>query len=245
MDMLYDAASKDEASKVEVYKILSESANYLEDWIIVKFVEKLDKIPSNLYQARDIDLVYSFARNMYKGTDAKESAIFFLYQIAVNLKEGVPVALLKPARKNLTELLKNQSHELKEDYICRCIDRISDDKITSIQSIKILINLIKSMPKYSYTKSDKNLQQKEFMKELVQHQNLIMSLINDLKNYKLRVVAYLTDLKAECAKNKVAFNPEAELADAELFEEGYTHAQNIQARLKAILFTLETCEGSQ
>jgi hypothetical protein len=35
------------------------------------------------------------------------------------------------------------------------------------------------------------------------------------------------------------------LREAELFEEGFTHAQNIEARLKAILFTLEICEGTE
>lgn len=31
MEMLYDAASKDEASKIEVYKMFSDSSNYLDD----------------------------------------------------------------------------------------------------------------------------------------------------------------------------------------------------------------------
>lgn len=79
MEMLYDAASKDEASKIEVYKMFSECANYLDDGLVVKFVQRLDKLAGNLYQARDIELVYNLARTSYKGTEAKECAIFFLY----------------------------------------------------------------------------------------------------------------------------------------------------------------------
>jgi len=77
--------------------------------------------------------------------------------------------LLKPARKHLQELLKNQSHDIKENYICRCIDMISNESVQSVQSIKILMSMIKSMPKYHYTKSDKSLQQKDFVRDLVQH----------------------------------------------------------------------------
>lgn len=75
----------------------------------------------------------------------------------MGLKDGVPMDLLQPTRKHLQDLLKNQSHELKEDYIVRCIDRLSNPGIVSVQSIKVLINLVKSMPKYHYTKSDRSL----------------------------------------------------------------------------------------
>lgn len=79
MEMLYDAASKDEASKIEVYKMFSDCSNYLEDALVQKFVKRLDSLDSSLYQARDIELVFNLARTSYKGTEAKDSAIQFLY----------------------------------------------------------------------------------------------------------------------------------------------------------------------
>lgn len=130
--MLYDAASKDEASKVEVYKMFADCANHLDDALVVKFVKRLDGIDGSQYQSRDIELVFNLARTSYKGTESKETAIHFLFEIATNLKPGVPMHLLKPARKHLQELLKNQTHELKEHYICRCIDTISTQGVQSV-----------------------------------------------------------------------------------------------------------------
>jgi len=34
MEMLYEAASKDIASKIEVYKMLSDCSNYIEDALV-------------------------------------------------------------------------------------------------------------------------------------------------------------------------------------------------------------------
>jgi len=47
--MLYDAASKDEASKIEVYKMFSDCSNYLEDALVQKFVKRLDAIDPSLF----------------------------------------------------------------------------------------------------------------------------------------------------------------------------------------------------
>jgi hypothetical protein len=79
VEMLYDAASKDEASKIEVYKMFSDCANYLDDALVVKFVQRLDSLDGSLIQPRDIELVYSLARTSYKGTESKETAIHFLF----------------------------------------------------------------------------------------------------------------------------------------------------------------------
>ena len=38
MDMLLDATTKDETSKFEIFKMLSDCSSYLEDHIIVKFI---------------------------------------------------------------------------------------------------------------------------------------------------------------------------------------------------------------
>lgn len=232
MDMLYDAASKDEASKIEVYKMLSDCANYLDDGLITKFVNRLNNVEGHLYQARDIDIIFNFARASYKGTDAKESAILFLYHIATNQKPGIAMQLLKPARKHLQDLLKNVSHDLKVNYICMCIDRLADENVSTVQSLKILINLIKSMPKYNYNKLDSKMQQKEFVQELVKNHNLFGNLISDLRLYKQRVSTYFTEAQALHQKEKKVkhdanFSAELELQDAELFEEGFTHAQNL------------------
>jgi hypothetical protein len=49
MEMLYDAASKDEASKIEVYKMFSDCASYLEDALVQNFVKRLDAIDPSLF----------------------------------------------------------------------------------------------------------------------------------------------------------------------------------------------------
>lgn len=112
-----------------------------------------------------------------------------------------------------------------------------------------MVNLIKSMPKYHYTKSDKSLQQKDFVRDLIRHQDLLTILINDLSAYKERVQAYVAEVEAsrKIAKKKSGpeFSPISELLDSELFEEGFSHTQNVLSRLKALIFMLETCEGSE
>jgi hypothetical protein len=49
MEMLYDAASKDEASKIEVYKMFTDCSNYLEDQLVCKFVKRLDATESSQF----------------------------------------------------------------------------------------------------------------------------------------------------------------------------------------------------
>jgi len=76
------------------------------------------------------------------------------------------------------------------------------------------------------------MQQKEFVQELVKNHNLFGNLISDLRLYKQRVSTYLTEAQALHQKEKKVkhdanFSAELELQDAELFEEGFTHAQNL------------------
>lgn len=139
-------------------------------------------------------------------------------------------------------------------YICRCLERIQEEQTLSVQSIKILVSLIKSMPKYNYTKSDRAVSQKEFVRDLVKHQGLISIFIKNLAAYKQRVKIYLEEqvnakktpkMAKRSSVDELRSAVEIELSEAELFEEGFTHAQNIEARLKAILFTLETCESGE
>lgn len=55
------------------------------------------------------------------------------------------------------------------------------------------MSLIKTLPKFSYLSSGSQPTQKEFVKDLVESQNLITNVITDLAAYKEKVIAYLRE----------------------------------------------------
>ena len=106
------------------------------------------------------------------------------------------------------------------------------------------------MPKFNYLSNGSQPTQKEFVKDLVEHQNLITNVINDLQAYKQRLISYVkdeVDIKkkskrvASATKRDVGsessrgnmqdFDVEGMVLEAKLFEEEFTHFQNMKARL--------------
>jgi|688.fasta_scaffold531678_1 hypothetical protein len=63
------------------------------------------------------------------------------------------------------------------------------------------------MPKFNYLTNNSQPTQKEFVKDLVEHQNLIKNVITDLAAYKQKVITYLkeeTEFKEKKGIKRVA-----------------------------------------
>ena len=75
---------------------------------------------------RDVDLVYNLGKNSLMRAAARETAANTLWQIAVLQKPGYPKAILKPTRKHLQNLMRNQDRDMKIAVIKRCMELIAD-----------------------------------------------------------------------------------------------------------------------
>lgn len=56
--------------------------------------------------------------------------------------------MLKIARKNLFDLIRNYDRNTKELYIADMINIVSEHKGASVQAIKLLMKLLDTLPKY-------------------------------------------------------------------------------------------------
>jgi len=154
----------DETAKNEIYKIITETNNDMHEDCVEALIIKVKELDASLVQVQDVKFIYEIGSGASYKSQAAETLASALWQIATLDKPGYSKALLKPARKNLTDLIRTETSTIKESYICLCIERLSDENVCSVQTIKILKSILSKLPKFHSM-----MQQKEFVKDLIRH----------------------------------------------------------------------------
>lgn len=134
-------------------------------------------------------------------------------------KPGYSKSLLKPSRKNLFDLLRNQDRDIVETHIMKTLSIIDSKTGASVQATKLLLKLFDSdkIPKYIYqnqygSQHTRNLSQ--FIKDLCVNFGLIDKILNDLENY----------------------------IQGKGIDEGFDHKKAVWTRLRALLYIQNSVE---
>ena len=126
IDILWEASQTDESAKIEIFKMISDCTKDMQDEIVDVFIKKVQSVDPGIITMRDVDLVYNLGKNSFMRAAARETAANTLWQIALLQKPGYPKAILKPTRKHLQNLMRNQDRDMKITVIKRCIELISN-----------------------------------------------------------------------------------------------------------------------
>jgi hypothetical protein len=124
------------------------------------------------------DVTFIQAMGKHSSREAREVATDLLWRIVFSEKCGYSKQLVKPTKKLITDLLRNADRELKDSCIAKCIDIITCGGGASYQATSMLVKLLETLPKYSYSSSIHvgyvlQISLKEFVKDLVETQNLV------------------------------------------------------------------------
>jgi hypothetical protein len=216
--------------KLEIYKIILDvlKVSYItmSDETKEYFIDKLKTVnPSDLIE-KDIELITELGKKggyqFRKPPDGfvKKSADF-LWSIAVLDKE-YPRIIAPAARKKFCEAVQNWEDPIKEIYVSQAIDNITSEKLP-LQNLKIAKKLIEKMNTSQYPAGKRT--RKDFLCDLIEHQDFITILIDDMENY----ITF-----ANSVVEKGDLNPDTvktyEHEGAHLF----THFKNVRSRLKIL-----------
>jgi hypothetical protein len=81
---------------------------------------------------RDVEFIYTIGKNSYPKSSARNAAVNVLWQFAMMERNGYSKALLKPSRKHLFDLLRNQDRSVIEEYILKIISIIEQKTGASV-----------------------------------------------------------------------------------------------------------------
>lgn len=80
---------------------------------------------------REVDFIHAIGKSSHFRSDARKKAFNVLWQFAM-LEKPYPKSLLKPARKHLFDLLRNQDREIVEEHILKTVDIIDSKTGASV-----------------------------------------------------------------------------------------------------------------
>jgi hypothetical protein len=221
--------------QIELYKIILEtlktqySDDGLSDSMKVYFISKLQSLDQESLTEKVIEIVTELCKRGGVNSNPSDHIIQgakFLWSLAVRDKE-CSAALAIQARKKFQEQVQYWADSSKEEYIALCIDNISSRKM-SLQSLKMGFKLMEKLTQRIYNK-DQNYRE-DFVRELVQSQDLVQIIIEDLKDY----ISFANEL----VRTKTVTEQQLKVMEHQ-GKHLFTHSKNIKSRLKRMARILQ------
>ena len=237
VNMIWDVCIKQgQQHKLEVYQVILEVCQHynsnLSESVKIQFINKIEKIdPLNIIE-KDIILLHELGKRYsitYRAPEVNQvRATAIMWDIATRVKP-YPLEVIKQARKFFSDLASNWEDSLKEIYIAKAVDNISDGKLP-LQNLKILSKLLESFMDTSVYVNSQRKGKQEFTEDLLKTQDLIDLLIEDLQKYSQI---------ANDSYNKGLLTLENSNSLQVSENHCFTHTKNIKSRLNRIYNLLD------
>ena len=113
---------------------------------------------------------------------------------------------------------------------------MSDPTVISLQVLKIMFKTINWLPRHQAWMNNNSTTMRTFVTDLCTDMQIIDILLQDLETYKNLA---LEQWQPDNVKDLNVFSPRT-IDTHPLFNEGYTHAKNLEVRLNGLLFILDS-----
>jgi hypothetical protein len=127
IDIIWSATLRDQQTKMEIYKIIHDTAVSYKGEEIDHLINKFVSVPPEQLIEKEIECAYELTKFSYRKTSYSEKAAQLLWEIAINQKP-YKKQLIDLALDKFIDLIRNWEREQKGEYLLACIQNIKDHK---------------------------------------------------------------------------------------------------------------------
>jgi hypothetical protein len=112
IDYIWNATKKDQQTKMEIYKIISDTAVAFRNEEIEILVDKFASVPPEQFVDKEIECVYELSKYSYKQANFSTRAANLFWEIAIQ-KRPYKKQIVELAMDKFIELIRNWDREQK------------------------------------------------------------------------------------------------------------------------------------